>query len=88
MRLSERKLAILKALNEGGEDFGYFSFKGIAGRSGVPLTHIRRHVRALARAGLAEYGRGLWSDDGMPAGSGYAITKAGRAALNSGASDV
>ena len=37
---------------------------------------VRRHVRALARKGLAEYKRGLWNDDG-PAGAGYCITNAG-----------
>ena len=38
---------------------------------------VRRCVRALARKGLAEYFRGLWTDDGRPAGAGYCITAAG-----------
>ena len=42
---------------------------------------VRRYVRALARKGLAEYFRGLWDDDGCPAGAGYCITYEGRAAL-------
>ena len=40
---------------------------------------VRRHVRALARKGLAEYFRGLCTEDGEMAGAGYCITRAGRA---------
>lgn len=44
---------------------------------------VRRHVRALARMGLAEYFRGLWHEfDDKPAGAGYCITAAGREALS------
>jgi len=38
---------------------------------------VRRSVRVLARKGLAEYYRGLWTEDGEPAGAGYCITPAG-----------
>jgi hypothetical protein len=63
------------------EDFCYLSFKGVATRSGLDPKIIRRTVRSLARKGFAEYGRGLWNDDGRMAGSGYCCTKAGLAAL-------
>lgn len=46
----------------------------------MDVREVRRIVRCLARKGLAEYWRGLWSDDG-PAGGGYCITPAGRAKL-------
>ncbi len=40
---------------------------------------VRRNVRALARKGLAEYFRGLWSEEtDLPAGAGYCITRKGR----------
>lgn len=76
----------LKALAEAYtdcEEFGYLSFKGIARRSGLDPKFVRRTVRSLARKGFAEYGRGLWNDDGEMAGSGYCCTKAGCAALPS-----
>lgn len=37
--------------------------------------------RSLRQRGLAEFHRGLWSEDGEPAGSGYCITEAGKAHL-------
>lgn len=46
---------------------------------------VRRHVRALARKGFAEYFRGLITEDGDFAGAGYCITKAGLAVYEDGA---
>lgn len=43
---------------------------------------VRLGCRSLARKGLAEFGKGLWDDEG-PAGSGYCATKQGRASLAS-----
>jgi RIO-like serine/threonine protein kinase len=79
MKVSEREYKILEVLaNAGGrEDFGYLSFAGIAKRSKLDQSIIRRTVRALARKKLAEYGRGLWSDGGEPRGSGYCATSDG-----------
>jgi hypothetical protein len=59
------------------DDFGYASFKMIAAESGLDPKCVRRTVRSLARKGFAEYGRGLWTEDGTPAGSGYRCTDAG-----------
>lgn len=56
-------------------------FKPIAIALGIEKTEVRRIVRCLARKGYAEYWRGLWNDEGMPAGAGYCITPEGRAAL-------
>lgn len=56
----------------------FFTFKGVGAHCDLPQHLIRRTVRALARKGLAIYRRGLWTDCGEPAGSGYALTKAGR----------
>ena len=62
--------------------------------SGTLLQELCRHcvvwigpqahpqlARSLSRKGLAEYGRGLWNDDGEVAGSGYCCTKQGAAFL-------
>jgi len=58
------------------------SFAPIEQETGYDRRTVRRNVRALARKGLAEYHRGLWSEDGKPAGAGYCITDEGRAALS------
>lgn len=84
--MSPNEIKALKALGEAYneyEEFCYLSFKGIARRSGLDPKIVRRTVRSLARKGFAEYGRGLWNDDGEMAGSGYCCTKAGYAALPS-----
>ncbi|KKM23554.1 hypothetical protein LCGC14_1614060 [marine sediment metagenome] len=49
--------------------------------TGYDRRTVRRHVRALARKGLAEYHRGLCDDEGKPAGAGYCITQAGIEAI-------
>jgi hypothetical protein len=43
----------------------------------VLRTAVRRACRSLARKGLAEYHKGLWTMDGVPGGAGYAATMAG-----------
>lgn len=83
-KLTKREEPVLWALNEISRPGGELCvpFKYIAstlGRSDVP--EVRRVTRQLARKGLAEYYRGLFTDDGDMAGSGYCITEAGRAAL-------
>lgn len=52
-------------------------FRALIMETGYDRSKVRRYVRALARKGLAEYYRGLWSDDGRPAGAGYCITRKG-----------
>lgn len=76
--VSAREAAALKALAaEYCPDFGYLTFRSISALSGLEQAHVRRTVRALARKGLAEYGKGLWTDDGQLAGAGYRCTTAG-----------
>jgi len=83
MSISEREMKALNALaSVYGHDGDYLNFDGIAGRSGLDRLHVRRTVRSLARKGLAEYGKGLWTDDGTPAGAGYRCTAAGRKAAS------
>lgn len=79
-QLSKRELMALRAF--AGVENGYcLSFSGVAGRSELDPKHVRRTVRALARKGLAQYEKGLWSEDGEVAGSGYGLTKQGREIL-------
>ena len=54
-------------------------FAPIEAITGYDRRVVRRHVRSLARKGLAEYFRGLCTEDGEFAGAGYCITKAGLA---------
>ena len=63
------------------EDFLYYNFASLMGDTGFDRAKVRRIVRCLARKGLAKYARGLWTEEGEPAGSGYAITEAGRKLL-------
>lgn len=58
-------------------DFGYSGFARIMDDTKLERKAVRRACRSLARKGLAEYGRGLWNDDGEPAGSGYCATRTG-----------
>ncbi len=54
-------------------------FLPIMERTEFDRKTVRRNVRRLWRAGLAEYFRGLCTEDGAMAGAGYCITKAGQA---------
>lgn len=77
MKLSPRERLALTAYRDTYPDFGFLSFVSIAQRSGLDRSHVRRSIRSLARKGLAEFSRGLTSDDGDFRGSGYGLTKAG-----------
>ena len=80
--MSPNEQAALKALAEFySGDFGYADFATIAAESGLPRKDVRRTVRSLARKGFAEFGKGLWTEDGEPAGSGYRCTDEGFRAL-------
>jgi Mn-dependent DtxR family transcriptional regulator len=75
--LTELEAKTLTAWKGSDPDYGYLSFDQIAHRSGVERYRVRRFVRALARKGLVQYGRGLWSDEGDMRGAGYGLTTAG-----------
>jgi RIO-like serine/threonine protein kinase len=80
-KLTENHRRVLKALDTQSEDFSYLNFAHIARRAEIDRKLVRRNVRHLARIGLAQFASGLWTEDGEPAGGGYAITAAGLAAL-------
>ena len=79
--MTDNEKLALQGLSGTSEQECYRSFKRIA-EGGLALHLVRRTVRALARKGLAVYEKGLWTDDGTPAGAGYALTKAGEEMLD------
>jgi hypothetical protein len=82
--MTDAHRAVLEALYSIHSDYdggGYAHFAYVVEKTGLPRPVVRRICRHLARVGLAEYCRGLWNEDGRPAGSGYGITRAGLAAL-------
>lgn len=86
VKLTARERPVLLALKERtrphGEMCTYFHILAGAAKGSAEANEVRRIVRQLARKGLAEYVRGLFSEsDGMIAGSGYCITPAGIKAL-------
>ena len=56
----------------------FFTFASIMQHSGLTRIEVRDACRSLRIDGLAEFSNGLWTLDGRPVGSGYAITAAGR----------
>ena len=84
MKFTELEQKALTAWQDCGEDFGFLSFAAVAQRSGLERHRVRRVVRSLARKGIVQFQRGLWTDDGEMYGSGYGLTPAGRLALPQG----
>lgn len=84
-RINPKERVVLQQLIEvygyTGDKFWFTHFKPIMEATGLSRSEVRRACRSLRRKGLAEYSRGLWADDGQPAGAGYAATPAGRKAL-------
>lgn len=77
--MSPKQTACLAVLAQKSEPFGEMClhFAPIERATGLTRHEVRRSVRALARAGLAEFHRGLCNYDGEFAGAGYCITAAG-----------
>ena len=77
----ERK--VLTVLVAAAGDFGHYSFAGIVAharaehRWRLDRKQVRRACRSLARKGLAQFGSGLFTEDGEVAGSGYTATREG-----------
>lgn len=77
--VNETERKVLEVLAEGYDSWGetgYWSFDPLSKKTGLDIKQVRRACRSLARKGLAEFMRGLWSDDG-PAGAGYGSTRTG-----------
>lgn len=55
-----------------------YSFREIMEWTGFSRAQVSRACKALRRYGFLSFERGLFNEDGQVAGSGYAITRAGR----------
>jgi 1,4-dihydroxy-2-naphthoyl-CoA synthase len=87
MKLRPETIKVLKCLADNYdtyEGFHYHTFNGICSETSLNRPTVRRACRLLTRKGLAQFGRGLWTEDGTPAGSGYAATSAGKEFVVSG----
>jgi hypothetical protein len=82
VKLSAIEAETLTAWRDCDDGWG-FGFSKAAVRCSTPLHQMRRSVRALARKGLLQYERCLFSDDGVM-GAGYALTRKGWEILNAG----
>lgn len=78
-KLTKENMAVLKALHELTAPDWAVPFVSIMRETKLTRPEVRRRCRYLRRIGLAEYHRALWSDDGEPRGSGYAVTRQGMA---------
>lgn len=81
MNLNDKERKILEYLADESGDYGYCNFGAIHAETRIDRKAIRRACRSLTRKGLAQFGKGLWTEDGEPAGSGYAATEAGVVAI-------
>ncbi len=81
MELTKNERKVLEVLAEGYDsseygDTKFYPLYGIENLSDISRENVRLACRSLRDKGLAEYAKGLWSDDG-PGGSGYGATRAG-----------
>ena len=82
MKLSPTEMRVLEALDGKTRPDDFFvGFQPLQDTTELSRHEVRRACRSLKRKGLASFMAGLWTEDGEPAGSGYAITEAGRAAV-------
>lgn len=79
--LTANEFTALRAWRNTDRDFDVLSFAEIQKRSRLRTDLVRRTVRAMARKGVTHFVRGCWTEDGDPAGSGYGLTREGRALM-------
>lgn len=77
LHLDDREQCVVSAMLETHPDTAFANFRMLTARTGMDRPEVRRIVRGLARKGLTVYGRGLWTEDNLPGGAGYALTDAG-----------
>lgn len=78
--MTDNDYEVLRALADSGEEW-CLPFDPICRDTELDRRTVRLSCRRLTRNGFAAFYKGLWTDEGMPAGAGYAITKEGRAKL-------
>lgn len=77
IKLNPHEQRVLRVLGHFYGDFGFLGFSAIASRTRLNRKQVRRTCRALRRKGLADYCRGLFTENGEVAGSGYGCTQEG-----------
>lgn len=77
--LTEKHRKVLRCLADdySSDGMGFSGFAAIMAETKLDRRDVRLACRHLTRKGLAQFGRGLWTEDGEPRGSGYAATRAG-----------
>jgi len=74
------KAHVLEQIYHGAEEYGFgltsTSF-GLRYFRPIPKEVVRGILRTLREEGKVDFTRGLWTEDGEPAGSGYCLTVAG-----------
>ncbi len=79
--LSPDEWDVLEAISRDGGVLSpgecFWTFASIGGFTGLPRDRVQAACRTLRAKRLAEFSRGLWTDDGRPAGSGYAASRDG-----------
>ncbi len=76
-RFTSDEVAVLQFLSaHRADEENCYPFAPIAQRTGLDRRRVRRACRSLARKGLTQFERGLWTEDGEPAGSGYCLSEA------------
>lgn len=77
-RLPPHQRLVLQAMAERDPrcEYGYH-FATIESWTDLTRKQVSRACKALRRLGFVRFQRGMWTDDGAPAGSGYCVTKAG-----------
>ncbi len=80
INLNKNEKEVLECLEDISSPDGELcvSFNHISSETKLDRKAVRKACRSLARKGLAGYYRGLMTEDGEVAGSGYSITYAGR----------
>ena len=79
--LREIRVGVLAALECTAADYEFSHVQPIADQTGLPRDIVVATLRDLTNCGLARFARGLWTDDGTPAGAGYGLTAEGFAFL-------
>lgn len=84
VRINDNERKVLTVLDEVTDTWGErcLPFSWIIDGENLDLKAVRRACRSLRKKGLAEFHRGLMDEDGQVAGSGYCISKAGKAFMH------
>jgi len=80
--LAVLRRSIMDALNQVHEPGWCRNLHGLSEMTGLPRETLRGLIADMRADGLVEYEKGLWSEDGLPAGAGYCLSDVGRKCLS------